>query len=35
MKNKYPRNMLGYGSNTPDVKWPNNSKNSSTICSKL
>ena len=26
MKNKYPRNMLGYGSNPPDVKWPNNSK---------
>ena len=26
MKNKYPRNMLGYGSSTPDVKWPNNSR---------
>ena len=26
MKNKYPRNMLGYGSNPPEVKWPNNSK---------
>ncbi len=26
MKNKYPRNMLGYGSNPPDVEWPNNSK---------
>ena len=26
MKNKYPRNMLGYGANTPDVKWPNNSR---------
>ena len=26
MKNKYPRNMLGYGSNPPDVKWPNNSR---------
>ena len=26
MKKKYPRNMLGYGSNLPDVKWPNNSK---------
>ena len=23
---KYPRNMLGYGSNPPEVKWPNNSK---------
>ena len=26
MKKKYPRNMLGYGSNPPEVKWPNNSK---------
>jgi len=26
MKNKYPRNMLGYGSSMPDVKWPNNSR---------
>ena len=26
MKNKYPRNMLGYGSNPPKVIWPNNSK---------
>ena len=26
MKKKYPRNMLGYGSNLPEVKWPNNSK---------
>jgi len=26
MKNKYPRNMLGYGSNYPKVKWPNNSR---------
>tara|TARA_B100000674_G_scaffold399031_1_gene344263 strand:- start:373 stop:1275 length:903 start_codon:yes stop_codon:yes gene_type:complete len=26
MKNKYPRNMFGYGSNLPEVKWPNNSK---------
>ena len=26
MKKKYPRNMLGYGSNPPKVKWPNNSK---------
>ena len=26
MKNKYPRNMLGYGSKPPEVKWPNNSK---------
>ena len=26
MKNKYPRNMIGYGSNPPKVKWPNNSK---------
>ena len=26
MKNKYPRNMLGYGSNLPDVNWPNNSR---------
>ena len=26
MKNKYPRNMLGYGSKPPKVIWPNNSK---------
>ena len=26
MKIKYPRNMLGYGPNPPEVKWPNNSK---------
>ena len=26
MKKKYPRNMLGYGSKPPEVKWPNNSK---------
>ena len=26
MKNKYPRNMLGYGSKPPKVTWPNNSK---------
>ncbi len=26
MKNKYPRNMLGYGSNLPKVIWPHNSK---------
>lgn len=23
---RYPRNMRGYGSNQPDVKWPNNSR---------
>ncbi len=26
MKKKYPRNMIGYGSKTPIIKWPNNSK---------
>ena len=26
MKKKYPRNMLGYGSDLPNVKWPNQSK---------
>ena len=26
MKNKYPRNMLGYASSPPEVKWPNNSR---------
>ena len=26
MKKNYPRNMLGYGFNTPKVEWPNNSK---------
>ena len=26
MKKKYPRNMIGYGSNTPAIKWPNNAK---------
>ena len=25
MKNRYPRNMLGYGLNGPRVQWPNNS----------
>ena len=24
MKNKYPRNMVGYGNKLPKVKWPNN-----------
>ena len=23
---KYPRNLLGYGQNTPKVSWPNSSK---------
>ena len=26
MKNKYPRNMQGYGASPPEVKWPNNSR---------
>jgi len=26
MKNKYPRNMLGYGSNPPKVNWPNKAR---------
>ena len=26
MKKKYPRNMIGYGSKTPSIKWPNNAK---------
>ena len=26
MKKNYPRNMLGYGSNPPKVKWPKNSR---------
>ncbi len=26
MKKKYPRNMIGYGSRTPSIKWPNNAK---------
>ena len=26
MKKKYPRNMMGYGLNSPEVKWPNNSR---------
>ena len=26
MKKKYPRNMIGYGSKTPTIKWPNNAK---------
>ena len=26
MKKHYPRNMIGYGSKTPVIKWPNNSK---------
>ena len=25
MKNRYPRNMLGYGPKNPRVQWPNNS----------
>ena len=23
---KYPRNMIGYGSRTPEIKWPNNAR---------
>ena len=26
MKKNYPRNMIGYGSKTPTIKWPNGSK---------
>ena len=26
MKNKYPRNMLGYGANPPKVNWPNKAR---------
>ena len=26
MSKKYPRNMIGYGSNEPKVVWPNNAK---------
>ena len=26
MKKNYPRNMIGYGSKTPIIKWPNGSK---------
>ena len=26
MKKKYPRNMIGYGSKTPIIKWPINAK---------
>ena len=26
MKKKYPRNMIGFGSKTPTIKWPNNAK---------
>jgi allantoinase len=26
MKKKYPRNMIGYGSKTPLIEWPNNAK---------
>ena len=26
MKKKYPRNMLGYGSNLPKVNWPNKAR---------
>ena len=22
----YPRNMIGYGSKTPIIKWPNNAR---------
>ena len=24
--NRYPRNMLGYGANPPDPKWPGGAK---------
>ena len=27
MKKGYPRNMIGYGSKTPSIKWPNDAKN--------
>ena len=26
MKKHYPRNMIGYGSKTPNIKWPNDAK---------
>ena len=26
MKKNYPRNMIGYGSKTPIIKWPNRAK---------
>ena len=26
MKKNYPRNLIGYGSKTPLIKWPNNAK---------
>ena len=26
MKKNYPRNMIGYGSKTPTIKWPNGAK---------
>ena len=26
MKKNYPRNMIGYGSKIPNIKWPNNAK---------
>ena len=26
MKKNYPRNMIGYGSKTPRIKWPHNAK---------
>ena len=26
MKNKYPRNMVGYGSNPPKINWPNKAR---------
>ena len=26
MKKNYPRNMIGYGSKTPIIKWPNGAK---------
>ena len=26
MKKNYPRNMIGYGSKTPVIKWPNGAK---------
>jgi len=26
MKKNYPRDMIGYGSKTPSIKWPNDAK---------
>ena len=26
MKKNYPRNMIGFGSKTPIIKWPNGAK---------